>query len=192
MANGGDRIGQIEQRSTNTKSQWPMKLSLYTAGKDGIVNDLHVEAMLRHHLPLADEIVVNGGLSKHDTYNRIRNIDSKVKVFRSEWETPKNLQWCIGFKEAARQACTGDWCIHLDCDEFIPEWEFESIRRHLEQTDDTLIPVRFINFYGNYRVYHANPEKPKWPDRKMIIHRNIPDIQFLGRRAERPDSGPGS
>lgn len=157
-----------------------MKISLYTAVKDGIVNDLHVEAMLRHHLPLADEIIVNEGFSKDDTYNRIKKIDSKIKIFRSEWETPKNLQWCIGFKEAARQACTGDWCIHLDCDEFIPEWEFEPIRCYLEKTNDILISVNFINFYGNYRVYHSNPEKVNWPARKMIIHRNIPNIEFWG------------
>lgn len=157
-----------------------MKISVYTAIKDGIVNDLHIEAMLRHHLPLADEIVVNEGFSTDDTYRRIQNIDKKIKIFRSEWETPKNQQWCIGFKEAARKACTGDWCIHLDSDEFIPEWEFEEIRRHLEDTKDILIPVRFVNFYGNYRVYHSNPEKIRWPARKMIIHRNLPEVEFWG------------
>jgi hypothetical protein len=157
-----------------------MKLSLYTAIKDGIANDLHIEAMLRHHLPLADEIVVNEGYSKDDTYRRISNIDPKVRVFRSDWEIPKNLQWSIGFDEAARRACTGDWCIHLDSDEFIPEWEFESIRSYLAQTSDTLIPVRFVNFYGNYRVYHAHPEKVNWPPRKMVIHRNREDIEFWG------------
>jgi hypothetical protein len=157
-----------------------MRISVYTAVKDGIANDLHVEAMLKHHLPLADEIVVNEGFSSDDTYDRICNIDAKIRVFRSKWESPKSLEWCIGFKEAARQACTGDWCIHLDCDEFIPEWEFDSIRCHLETTRDILIPVRFVNFYGNYRVYHAFPEKVRWPVRKMIIHRNIPEIEFWG------------
>ncbi len=158
-----------------------MKLSLYTAVKDGIAQDLHVEAMLRHHLPLADEIIVNEGYSTaDDTYERVRNIDPKIKVFRSVWETPQNLQWCIGFKEAARKAATGDWCIHLDCDEFIPEWEFEAIRRHLEHTEDIMVPVRFINFYGNYKVFHADPLKANWPERKMIIHRNLPDIEFWG------------
>ena len=157
-----------------------MRISLYTAVKDGISNDLHVEAMLRHHLALADEIVVNEGFSKDDTYDRIRNIDNKIKIFRSNWETPRNLQWCVGFKEAARQACTGDWCIHLDCDEFIPEWEFESIRSHLRQAEETMIPVRFINFYGNFRVYHTNADKVNWPVKKMIIHRNIPEIEFWG------------
>jgi glycosyltransferase involved in cell wall biosynthesis len=157
-----------------------MKVSLYTAAKDGIAQDLHVEAMLRHHLPLADEIVVNEGYSSDDTYERISNIDGKIRVFRTHWETPKNLQWCIGFKDAARRQCTGDWCIHLDCDEFIPEWEFNAIRRHLETATETLIPVRFVNFYGSYRVFHGKPEKEHWPTHKMIIHRNSPDIEFWG------------
>jgi glycosyltransferase involved in cell wall biosynthesis len=157
-----------------------MKLSIYTAIKDGIVNDLHIEAMLRHHLPLADEIIVNEGYSSDSTYDVIQKIDPKIKVFRSVWETPKNLQWCVGFKDAARRACTGDWCIHLDSDEFIPEWEFDEIRDYLESTDDTLIPVNFTNFYANYRVYHAHPEKVRWPARKMVIHRNIPQIEFWG------------
>ncbi|MGH8208927.1 MAG: hypothetical protein ACREU6_04905, partial [Steroidobacteraceae bacterium] len=68
-----------------------MKLSVYTAIKDGIANDLHIEAMLKHHVPLADEIVVNEGYSSDDTYERIRNLDPKIKIFRSEWETPKDL-----------------------------------------------------------------------------------------------------
>jgi hypothetical protein len=125
-----------------------MKLLLYTAVKDVIVNDLYVEAMLRHHLPLVDEIVVNEGYSKDDTYERITNIHPKIKVFRTEWETPKNLQWCLGFKEVAKRGCTGDWCIHLDCDEFIPEWEFEEIRRHLESTSDVMIPVPLLSGSG--------------------------------------------
>jgi hypothetical protein len=157
-----------------------MRLSVYTAIKDGIDNDYHCEAMLRHHLPLADEIVVNEGYSRDSTFKRITKIDPKIKVFRTEWETPKNEQWCVGFKDAARRGCTGDWCIHLDCDEFIPEWEFDAIRAHLEATDDVMVPVKFFNFYGNYKVYHADPWKVHWPPRKMIIHRNLPEIEFWG------------
>lgn len=157
-----------------------MRISIYTAIKDGLRNDLHPEAMLRHHLPLADEIIVNEGFSKDRTFQRISSIDPRIRVFRSNWEIPKNEQWCVGFKDAARQACTGDWCIHLDCDEFIPEWEFAEIREYLGRTNDIMIPVQFVNFYGNYRVYHAAPKKVLWPDRKMIIHRNLPEIEFWG------------
>jgi hypothetical protein len=157
-----------------------MKISIYTAVKNGIINDLHFESMLRHHLPLADEIIVNEGFSNDKTYSHLINIDEKIKVFRSIWETPHNLQWCLDFKEAARQKCTGDWCIHLDCDEFIPEWEFEKIRNYLKQTNDILVCTKFINFYGNYKIFHSQPEKVRWPAYKMNIHRNLKDIEFWG------------
>ena len=157
-----------------------MKITLYTAIKDGFAQDLHAEAMLRHHLDLADEIVVNEGFSSDETLERISRIDPKIKIFQSVWEKPKDLAWCIGFKDAARRASTGDWCIHLDCDEFIPEWEFAEIRQHLASTEDVLIPVRFLNFYGSYRVVHNDPLKVSWPDRKMVIHRNREDIEFWG------------
>jgi len=157
-----------------------MKLSLYTAVKNGIFYDYHVVDMLKHHVPLADEIIVNEGYSTDDTLERISGIDPKIKIFRSRWETPKDLRWCVGFKEAARRRCRGDWCIHLDCDEFIPEWEFDSIRGYLTQTKDLTIPVRFVNFYGNYKVYYSEPDRIHWPSRKMIIHRNMPEIEFWG------------
>ena len=157
-----------------------MKLSLYTAVKDGVKNDLHFEAMLKHHLDLADEIIVNEGFSKDDTYERLQNIDPKIKIFRTIWEKPRSIKWCVGFKDEARKKCKGDWCIHLDCDEFIPEWQFQGIRSLLEKTDRAMIPVKFINFYGNYKVYHSNPRKTHWPEKKMIIHKNLPEIEFWG------------
>jgi glycosyltransferase involved in cell wall biosynthesis len=157
-----------------------MKLSIYTAVKNGISNDLHIEAMLRHHLPLADEIVVNEGYSSDRTFERISGIDPKVKIFRSHWETPAGVAWSVGFKEAARERCTGDWCLLLDCDEFVPEWEFEAIRDHLRSTSDLVATLNYVNFYGNYRVFHADPKKVRWPKRKMVFHRNLPDFEIWG------------
>lgn len=166
-----------------------MKLSLYTAVKDGIKNDLHIEAMLKHHLPLVDELIVNEGYSQDETFTKISQIDPKIKIFRSIWETPKDLAWCIGFKEEARRHCSGDWCIHLDCDEFIPEWEFDAIRRKLSDATELMLPVKFINFYGSYKVFHRNPSRVHWPDKKMIIHRNVPDIEFWGDGSNVKDRG---
>src|SRR5262249_49320697 len=31
-----------------------------------------------------------------------------------------------------------------------------------------------------YKVYHPRPEAVNWPGRKMILHRNRPDIEFWG------------
>lgn len=157
-----------------------MLLSIYTFVKNGLFYDYHVVEMLKHHLPLADEIVVNEGYSNDGTYEQISRIDPKIKVFRSEWGNPKDFTWFVQFKDSARRLCKGEWCILLDCDEFIPEWEFPRIRAYLEQTKDLMAPVQLINFYGNYQVYHCRPKKVGWPARKMIIHRNLPEIEVWG------------
>jgi len=158
-----------------------MKISLYTAMRNCVENDYPFVEMLRHHLPLADEIIVNEGYSTDGTFEKIRDLDPKIKIFRTRWDRPSGEHWWIHFKDAARRQCAGDWCIHLDSDEFIPDWEFEAIRQHMSNTSDVMVPVNFMNFWGNYRVYHADPGKVHWITRKMIIHRNLPDaIEFWG------------
>jgi glycosyltransferase involved in cell wall biosynthesis len=156
-----------------------MKLSIYTFVKDGLFYDFHVAAMLRHHLPLADEIIVNEGYSTDGTFEAICDIDPKIKVYRSKWDQSNPESWHREFKNDARQRCTGDWCILLDCDEFIPEWEFERLRTFLAATDKPMAQVRFVHFYGNYRVYVA-----KLPTIIPLlgtrIHRNLPEIEVWG------------
>ncbi len=144
-----------------------MKISLYTAIRDCIRQDYPALEMLHHHLPLANhQIIVNEGYSTDGTFETTKDLDPKIKVFRTHWEKPTRLDWWIHFKDQSRQRCTGDWCIHVDGDEFIPEWEFEDIRRHLADTQDLLIPVKFYNFNGNYRVYHPDPGSVRWVTKK--------------------------
>jgi glycosyltransferase involved in cell wall biosynthesis len=174
-----------------------MKLSIYTCVKDVLYWDLHAVAMLKHHLPLADEIVVNEGYSSDGTYEAIKDIDPKIKVFRSRWPEPGGIGWYRSFKDAARLRCTGDWCLHLDCDEFIPEWDFGRLRARLETAREDLLAIHFLNFYGNYRVVHSKPEQSHWPTRKMILHRNRPDVEFWGdgsnvKLADQPFAWPES
>lgn len=157
-----------------------MKLSIYTSVRNGLRDDYHVVDMITHHLPLADEVIVNDGNSSDGTYEALSALAPKVKVFRSDWGKPHGKEWLCRFKNAARQRCTGDWCILLDCDEFIPEWEFDSIRELLELTDLELIPSKVFNFYGNYRVYHIDPARITWPSYKVNIHRNDSEIVVVG------------
>jgi glycosyltransferase involved in cell wall biosynthesis len=157
-----------------------MKLSLYTFVRNGLKYDFHVVEMLKHHLPLVDELIVNEGYSTDGTYERITNIDPKIRVFQSQWGKQTSMAWYCEFKNEARKRCTGDWCLYLDCDEFIPEWQFEPMRRRLAETSEDLIAIDVINFYANYRIFHAHPEKIHWASRKLAIHRNRPDIEFWG------------
>ena len=157
-----------------------MKISIYTFVRDGIQLDFHIVEMLRHHLPFADEIIVNEGFSSDDTYARIKDLDPKIKVFQEKWDQGDPKSWYRDFKDRTRRRCTGDWCILLDCDEFIPEWEFDTIRQKLSQTDKTVFGMRYLNFYGNYKVINANPGKFFWPSEKYTIHRNLDSIEVWG------------
>jgi glycosyltransferase involved in cell wall biosynthesis len=154
-----------------------MFISLYTMVKNGLFYDFHVVDMLKHHLPFADEIIVNEGYSTDGTYEAIANIDPKIKITRCQWENPgTDCGWYVTLKTAARMQCKGKWCIQLDADEFIPEWEFERIRDYLQHCEDVMVPARFMDFYGNYQV--VIPKPMAW--RRMCIHRNIPEIEHWG------------
>jgi glycosyltransferase involved in cell wall biosynthesis len=166
--------------SKTPMSKTPMKLSVYTFVKDGLYYDFHVVAMLRHHVPLADEIIVNEGHSQDGTYEAIRDLDPKIKVHRSRWDRTEPKTWSMKFKNQARRLCSGDWCILLDIDEFIPEWEFERIRQTLASTDLTILPLKYVHFYGNYKVINAHPERFGWPVVKHPVHRNLPSIEVWG------------
>lgn len=157
-----------------------MKLSLYTCIRDGLRLDFHAIAMLKHHLPLADEIIVHEGYSSDGTYEAIKDLDPKIQVFRSQWPMDPDVNWYIGFKIPAVARCTGDWIVMLDCDEFIPEWEFAPLRAFLAETDAQMVRTNFLNFYGNYKVYHNDPQSLGWPPHKACIHRNRPEIELWG------------
>jgi hypothetical protein len=157
-----------------------MKLSIYTCVKDGIKFDYHVRHMLEHHLDFVDEIVVNDGLSTDGTFEMMSSLHPKIKVFRSNWGKPSGFEWLSGFKNAAREKCTGDWCINIDIDEFVPEWQFEDIFRYLSRCEVDIVPLRQFNFYGNYKVYHPKPNLVPWPSVKWNMHRNDPSIKVVG------------
>ena len=157
-----------------------MKISIYTFARNAIYYDYHIVDMLLHHLDFADEIIVNEGYSTDDTFNRIKRIDSKIKIYKNKWDTANPIEWLARFKNEARKLCTGDWCILLDADEFIPEWEFSRIRCYLSNTNKVIIPMKYVNFYGNYKVYNKNPKKYNWPEYKYSIHKNISDLEIVG------------
>jgi glycosyltransferase involved in cell wall biosynthesis len=156
-----------------------MKLSIYTGVKDGIYYDYHVVDMIKHHIPLADEIVVNEGYSSDGTYEAIKDIHPKVNVVRSHWDRTDPSSWHRKFKNAAREMCTGDWCILLDADEFIADWEFDRLRRYLVMTDKALAYVSFKHFYGNYKVFMEHLGKMP-PAQGVRIHRNQKDAEVWG------------
>jgi len=157
-----------------------LRVSLYTFVKDGLYGDYHVVDMIKHHLPFADEIVVNDGFSTDGTYEAIAGLDPKVRVVRNHLDRSEPSAWLRRSKDEARRLCTGDWCVLMDCDEFLPEWEFDRLRAHMQATDKHVLLATYKHFYGNYKVVYDNPSKPFPPRQKRIAHRNRPDIEIYG------------
>ncbi|PAY16592.1 hypothetical protein CKO51_25795 [Rhodopirellula sp. SM50] len=157
-----------------------MKLSLYTCVRNGIYYDYHVVEMVKHHLPLVDELVIFDGNSTDGTRKALQGLGPKVKLFSADWGDPQGEEWFAGFKNIARQRCRGDWCILLDPDEFIPEWEFDRLRQTIETTTFPIIQLDWIHFYGNYRVYNARPSRMKWAEYKYQVHQNLPEMRVWG------------
>src|SRR5581483_9896449 len=173
--------GGVRSSSERQRKREPMKISIYTTVKNGLYFDYHIVPMLKHHLPFADEIVVNEGYSNDGTYEAIANLDPKIKIIREKWDAgSKDKTMYMQLKDRVRKACTGDWCISLDCDELIPEWEFDRVRAFLPTATKPIVALKFIHFYGNYQVYHARPEKVKWPIHKHPVHRNTDEIEVWG------------
>ena len=73
-----------------------MKISIYTYLRNVIYLDFHAVQMLRHHLPFADEIVINEGYSDDGTYEAIKDIDPKIKIQRRSWKDVKpGMSWVV-------------------------------------------------------------------------------------------------
>jgi len=154
-----------------------MKLTIHTIAKDALRLDYHLVEMLKYHVDFADEIIVMEGYSTDGTYEAIQSISDKIKIIRQAWIPTDS--YC-SYVNVGLKHCTGDWCIKLDADEFIPEWEWDRLRSYLGSTQELLIPVKLRNFYGSYMVEHINPNRWSWPESKWCIHPNRDDFKFWG------------
>jgi glycosyltransferase involved in cell wall biosynthesis len=166
----------VVNAQANRHAERAVRMSLYTFVKDGIRLDYHTVAMLTYHAKMFDEIVVVEGYSTDGTYEAICDISPKIRIIRRRLGRPKDVSWTANAKDAARRECTGDWCVLLDSDEFLPEWEFDRLCNVAATTSEDMFPVRPLHFYGNYRVHVL----PKYALFGYRIHRNLPDIEVWG------------
>ncbi|TWT54672.1 Glycosyl transferase family 2 [Rubripirellula amarantea] len=152
-------------------------ISIHTVAKDAIRLDYHLECMLKHHVQFADEVIVMEGYSSDGTFERIKDIDPKIKIVRKRWNATDSY---LDFVELGRKECSGDWCLKLDADEFLPEWEWDRLRKYIDSTEDAVAAIHLKNFYGSYEVFHKDPGKLRWPEFKWCIHPNTEKYEFWG------------
>lgn len=159
-----------------------MRISGFTMVKNAGKLYYPIREVILSILPIVDEFVVALGDCDADdnTQELIESIGSdKIKIIHTVWDITK---WPNGMENAhqtdiAKNACTGDWLIHLQADELIHEKYHDTIVKNCakylndKRVDGFLF--HYKHFFGDYDHYmnsHA------WYPYEIRIVRNNPDI----------------
>ncbi len=133
-------------------------------------------------LPIVDEFVVALGDSDPDdnTEEIIKSINSpKIKIINTVWDIDKFPDGTENARQTniAKNACSGDWLLHLQADEVIHEKYLDTIvnacRKYLNNKDIEGFLFQYKHFYGDYDHYidfHG------WYPKEIRLIRNKPDI----------------
>ncbi len=159
-----------------------MKISGFTMGKN--VSKLYypIRESIESILPIVDEFVVALGDSDEDdtTEEIIKSINSsKIKIIHTVWDIEKYPNGTENARQTniAKDACTGDWLLHLQADEVIHEKYLETIKNACEKyLDDENVEgflFQYKHFYGDYNHFidfHG------WYPKEIRLVRNKPNI----------------
>jgi hypothetical protein len=159
-----------------------MKISGFTMGKN--VSKLYypIRESIESILPIVDEYVIALGDSDEDdhTEEMIAQINSdKIKIIRTVWDIVNYPNGTENARQTniAKEACTGDWLLHLQADEVIHEKYLDTIKKACEKyLDDKRVEgflFKYMHFYGDYEHYN---NKYGWYPKEIRLVRNHPDI----------------
>ncbi len=142
-----------------------MKVSGFTFIRNAIKYDYPIVEAIKSILPLCDEVIVAVGASSDDTLGLIQAIDSKkIKILKTTWNDSLREGGRVLALETdkayAEIATDSDWCIYIQGDEVLPEWEIEKTRTAmLQYKDDKNIEgllFKYRHFYGSYDYVGAS------------------------------------
>lgn len=159
-----------------------MKISGFTFVKNATKLYIPAVEAIRSVLPICDEFVVAIGDNDSDdnTTQLIEAIgDPKIKIIHTVWEKEKYPKNTIFAQQTdiAKDACTGDWLIYIQCDEAIHEDELPIIRKaceryHSDQEVEGLL-FQYKHFWADYQHYHV---AHGWYPKEIRVIRNLPNI----------------
>ena len=159
-----------------------MRVSGFTFVKNATKLFIPAKEAIASVLPLVDEFVV--ALGKGDADDRTREEieslnDPKIRIIDTEWDTenyPKNTVFARE-TDKAKEACTGDWLIYIQCDEALHEMYHPAVEAALKKChrDDEVEGLLFdyVHFWGDFD--HFN-DGHTWYRREVRIIRNDPRI----------------
>lgn len=159
-----------------------MKISGFGMARNASKLYYPVKQSIASILPIVDEYVF--ALGKGDADDRTReellslNSD-KLRIIDTVWDLEEfpNGTENPHQTDIAKEACTGDWLIHLQADEVLHEDDLDTIVKKCEQRlDDHRIEgflLNYLHFYGDYNHY---AHQHGWYQKEIRIIRNLPEI----------------
>lgn len=159
-----------------------MRVSGFTFVKNATQLFIPAKEAIASVLPLVDEFIV--ALGKGDAGDQTRAEieslqDPKIRIIETEWDLanyPKNTVFARE-TDKAKEACTGDWLVYIQCDEAIHEKYHETIRSAMERYHDDRevegLLFDYVHFWGDFDHYH---DGHTWYRREVRIIRNDPKI----------------
>lgn len=165
-----------------------MKVCGFSFIRNGVKFDYPFEQAIKSILPVCDMVIVAVGKSEDDTLQRVRSIDSKIKVIETEWdETQKEGGRVLALEtDKAFQAIPDDydWAFYIQGDEVVHEKYYSAIKNAMEEYLSDLkvegLLFNYKHFFGSYDFVGA---KYSWYRREIRIIRNIKNI-FAYRDAQ--------
>jgi len=147
-----------------------MKISAYTTVFNGLFWQTTIEQTILSAMEFADEIVVVDGGSTDGTIELIEGFkDKRIKLIIHKQEH-QNYYSSAERKNIALQACTGDYCVLMDADEVIGEWDASLIRRLPHNVPDALgFRFRTLHFYRSWnRIQTGNKQEKSGMQKRSI------------------------
>lgn len=135
----------------------PPPISGFSLARDVSLHEYPIEASIRSALPLVEELVVNVGVSRDDTWERMRALADqhpKLRLFRREWEDAEGVYRSLsGETNRAMERCRHDWALYLQADEVLHEEDRPALLDAVARgdADDRVEGLLFdyVHFYGS-------------------------------------------
>lgn len=159
-----------------------MKITGFTIARNVIQYDYPIVESLMSLLPLCDEVVVAVGKSTDETLELIKSIpSSKIRIVETVWDESLRAGGKVLAVETdkAYQAISEDttWCIYLQADEVLHEYDYEEIRQQLSKYEsDKSVDGFILNYRHFYGSYDYIGDARLWYRNEIRILRKNPDF----------------
>ncbi len=157
------------------------KISIYTIAKNIIRFDFPFIEAINSIESIADEIIINVGISEDGTENLIKEkfgLNPKVKIFVREWEgKDQKTAFLRNQSNWAKDQCKNDICLYLQADEIYHEDDLDKIRlvsHALELSQYYGAKFGWYHFDGDYAT--INPKSYQYEIR-LIKKSKLESIQ---------------